>query len=107
MSPGTAPARVHSVETWIDGELVGGLYFVSIGRMVFGESMFSHRTDASKIALAALVAACRQRGIALIDCQQQTGHLSSLGAREISRDALRGAIWRRPLDAPAAGRLVL
>jgi leucyl/phenylalanyl-tRNA--protein transferase len=79
--------RVHSAETWVDGVLVGGLYFVNIGRMCFGESMFSHRTDASKIALAALVAACRARGIPLIDCQQNTGHLASLGAHEISRTA--------------------
>jgi leucyl/phenylalanyl-tRNA--protein transferase len=50
--------HAHSVETWIDGQCVGGLYFVNIGRMCFGESMFSHRTDASKLALAALVAAC-------------------------------------------------
>ncbi len=77
--------RVHSVETWIDGELVGGLYFVAIGRMVFGESMFARRTDASKIALAALVAHCRRAGIELIDCQQHTRHLASLGAREIPR----------------------
>lgn len=77
--------RVHSVETWIDGELAGGLYFVAIGHMVFGESMFSHRTDASKIALAALVAHCRLRSVPLIDCQQHTGHLASLGAREIPR----------------------
>ncbi len=77
--------RTHSVETWVDGRLVGGLYFVSIGRMVFGESMFAHRTDASKIALVALVAACRARGVALIDCQQHTGHLASFGAREIAR----------------------
>lgn len=77
--------RVHSVETWVDGELVGGLYFVAIGRMVFGESMFSRRTDASKLALAALVAACRARGVALIDCQQNTGHLASLGAHEVPR----------------------
>lgn len=76
---------VHSVETWVDGELVGGLYGVSIGRMFFGESMFSHASDASKIALAALVAFCRAHGIALIDCQQNTGHLASLGAREVSR----------------------
>ena len=79
--------RVHSAETWIDGQLVGGLYFVAIGRMCFGESMFSRRTDASKIALAALVAACRARGVLLIDCQQNTGHLASLGAHEISRAA--------------------
>jgi leucyl/phenylalanyl-tRNA---protein transferase len=79
--------RVHSVETWADGRLVGGLYFVALGRMVFGESMFSHRSDASKIALAALVAACRVRGVALIDCQQHTGHLASMGAREMPREA--------------------
>ena len=79
--------RVHCVETWVDGRMVGGLYFVAIGRMCFGESMFSLRTDASKIALAALVAACRTRGVPLIDCQQNTGHLASLGAHEISRTA--------------------
>ena len=79
--------RVHSVETWIDGMLVGGLYFVALGRMCFGESMFAHRTDASKIALAALVAACRARGVTLIDCQQNTGHLASFGGREITRGA--------------------
>ena len=79
--------RVHCVETWADGQLVGGLYFVAIGRMCFGESMFSRCTDASKIALAALVAACRERGISLIDCQQNTGHLASLGGREIPRSA--------------------
>jgi leucyl/phenylalanyl-tRNA--protein transferase len=77
--------RVHSFETWMDGELVGGLYAVSIGRMVFGESMFSRRTDASKIALAGLVAFCRAHGIRLIDCQQNTRHLASLGAREVPR----------------------
>lgn len=80
-----AAGKAHSVETWIDGELVGGLYFVAIGRMVFGESMFSHATDASKLALAALVAACRARGVDWIDCQQHTGHLASMGAREVSR----------------------
>ena len=75
----------HSVETWIDGQLAGGLYCVNLGRMVFGESMFASQTDASKIALAALVAFCRANGIAMIDCQQNTGHLASLGAAEISR----------------------
>lgn len=77
--------RVHSFETWIDGELMGGLYGVSIGRMFYGESMFAWRTDASKIALAALVCFCRANGIRLIDCQQQTQHLASLGARPIPR----------------------
>lgn len=78
--------HAHSVETWIDDQLVGGLYCVNIGRMVFGESMFSLATDASKIALAALVAFCRVHHIAMIDCQQNTRHLASMGAAEISRD---------------------
>ena len=77
----------HSVETWIDGRLVGGLYCVAIGQAVFGESMFALQTDASKIALAALVAFCRQHGISMIDCQQNTRHLASLGAFEIPRQA--------------------
>jgi leucyl/phenylalanyl-tRNA---protein transferase len=77
--------RVHSFETWIEGRLVGGLYGVSLGRMFFGESMFSHATDASKIALAALVCFCREHAVAMIDCQQRTGHLVSLGARELTR----------------------
>lgn len=76
----------HSVETWIDGDLAGGLYCVGIGRAVFGESMFTLVPDASKIALAGLVAFCRQHGIELVDCQQNTRHLASLGAREIARD---------------------
>ncbi|MEO5843555.1 MAG: leucyl/phenylalanyl-tRNA--protein transferase [Caldimonas sp.] len=77
--------RVHSFEAWIDGELAGGLYGVSLGRMFFGESMFARHSDASKIALAALVAFCRARGIETIDCQQRTAHLASLGGREIAR----------------------
>ena len=82
---------MHSFETWVDGELVGGLYGVAIGRMFFGESMFAWVSDASKIALAALVAFCRQHGIGLIDCQQNTAHLASLGAHEVSRDTIRAA----------------
>lgn len=77
--------HAHSVETWWDGQLAGGLYCVNIGAMVFGESMFSHRSNASKVALAALVAWCRQNGISAIDCQQNTAHLASLGAREMPR----------------------
>jgi leucyl/phenylalanyl-tRNA--protein transferase len=76
---------VHSFEAWVDGELAGGLYGVSLGRMFFGESMFSHRTDASKIALAALVCFCRDKGVPMIDCQQRTEHLGSLGGGEIPR----------------------
>jgi leucyl/phenylalanyl-tRNA--protein transferase len=77
--------HAHSVETWIDGELAGGLYCVAMGRAVFGESMFARRPDASKIALAALVGFCRRHGIAMIDCQQNTSHLASLGASEMPR----------------------
>jgi leucyl/phenylalanyl-tRNA--protein transferase len=73
------------VETWVDGELVAGLYCVRIGRAVFGESMFTRAPDASKIALAALVAWARQAQVPMIDCQQNTRHLASLGAREIAR----------------------
>ena len=76
----------HSVETWVNGELIGGLYCVALGQSVFGESMFSRSSDASKIALAALVCFCRHHSIRQIDCQQNTRHLASLGAREISRD---------------------
>ncbi len=88
---------VHSVETWVDGELVGGLYGVNLGHMMFGESMFSHRTDASKIALAALVAFCRARQMPVIDCQQATGHLARLGASPIPRTPFELEI--RPLVA--------
>lgn len=79
--------HVHSFETWIDGQLVGGLYGVNMGRMFYGESMFALRTDASKIALAALVAFCRRHRIQWIDCQQRTAHLASLGAAEVPRDS--------------------
>ncbi|MBB3294146.1 leucyl/phenylalanyl-tRNA--protein transferase [Mitsuaria sp. BK045] len=78
---------VHTVETWMDGELAGGLYGVNLGRMFYGESMFMRRTDASKIALAALVCLCREFGIPWIDCQQQTAHLASLGAAPVTREA--------------------
>ena len=78
--------HAHSVETWVNGELVGGLYCVNLGGMVFGESMFADARDASKIALCALVAFCRAHGIGMIDCQQNTGHLASLGAHVISRE---------------------
>lgn len=80
-----ALGHAHSVETWINGELVGGLYGVSIGRVFFGESMFTRVTDASKIAFAHLVAQLAHWGYGLIDCQMSTRHLTSLGAREIPR----------------------
>lgn len=77
--------HAHSVEARQNGELVGGLYGVNIGKVFFGESMFTRATDASKAALACLVGVCRELGVELIDCQQATAHLASLGARQISR----------------------
>jgi leucyl/phenylalanyl-tRNA--protein transferase len=82
-----AMGYAHSSELWLDGELVGGAYGVCIGRMFYGESMFARVTDGSKIALAYLVAFLRGHGVAMIDCQQETGHLASLGAAPISRAA--------------------
>ena len=82
--------HAHSFETWLGGKLVGGLYGVAIGRMFYGESMFSRATDASKVALVALVRELKARGFPLIDCQMNTPLLASLGAREIPRgDFLR------------------
>jgi len=92
----------HSVESWQDGELVGGLYGISLGRVFFGESMFSRAPDASKVALVRLVERLRAQGCDLIDCQQATPHLASLGAREIPRaefarlvqDSIQYPAWR-------------
>jgi leucyl/phenylalanyl-tRNA--protein transferase len=75
----------HSIETWIDGELAGGLYGVALGRMFYGESMFTHAADASKIALVHLVRQIERWHFGMIDCQMHTRHLASLGAREIPR----------------------
>ena len=80
-----AQGLAHSVETWVDGEMVAGLYCVAIGQAVFGESMVSERSDGSKIALSALVAFCLHHQVAQIDCQQNTQHLASLGARPVPR----------------------
>ncbi len=78
--------HAHSVEVWEDGELVGGLYGVNLARAFFGESMFSRRTDASKVALAWLVARMKVGGFTLLDCQFMTDHLRSLGAIEITQE---------------------
>lgn len=99
-----AAGHAHSVETWIDGQLAGGLYCVAIGRAVFGESMFTRVPDASKLALAALVGLCRQHGITLIDCQQNTRHLASLGAREIARAGFVEQVARHVLRPPVPWR---
>jgi leucyl/phenylalanyl-tRNA--protein transferase len=94
----------HSVETWLDGELVGGLYGVALGRAFFGESMFMRATDASKVALVTLVRQLGRWGFGLIDCQMNTAHLASFGAREIARAdftrRLRELIHYEPVPAP-------
>ncbi|MGQ9685337.1 MAG: leucyl/phenylalanyl-tRNA--protein transferase [Thiobacillaceae bacterium] len=89
-----ALGHAHSVETWIGGELVGGLYGVAIGRVFYGESMFTRVRDASKIAFAHLVAKLKAWGYALIDCQMSTRHLASLGAREIARSEFTALLAR-------------
>lgn len=91
--------HAHSIECWQGDRLVGGLYGVSLGGAFFGESMFSRATDASKVALAHLVARLRVGGYRLLDCQFLTEHLASLGAVEISRDAYVGLLG----SAVAAG----
>ena len=82
----------HSIECWAGETLVGGLYGLALGRAFFGESMVSRATDASKVALAWLVARLRVGGFTLLDCQFQTAHLASLGAVEIDRDDYLGAL---------------
>jgi leucyl/phenylalanyl-tRNA--protein transferase len=92
----------HSVESWRDGKLVGGLYGVSLGRAFFGESMLARETDASKVALVRLVERLRARGCRVIDCQQNTAHLASLGAREIPRAAFAQLV-RDSIQYPLSG----
>jgi leucyl/phenylalanyl-tRNA--protein transferase len=87
-----ARGHAHSVECWQDGALVGGLYGVSLGGAFFGESMFSRARDASKVALAYLVARLRAGGYRLLDCQFLTEHLASLGAIEVPRQAYVGLL---------------
>jgi leucyl/phenylalanyl-tRNA--protein transferase len=87
-----AVGHAHSIECWNDGELVGGLYGVKLGRAFFGESMFSRMTDASKVAFAWLVARLRVGHFTLLDCQFMTPHLESLGARIVSRDDYVGLL---------------
>jgi leucyl/phenylalanyl-tRNA--protein transferase len=84
----------HSVEAWAGDELAGGLYGIAIGRVFFGESMFARRSDASKVALSALVSLLRDHDIPMIDCQQETRHLASLGARPISRRAFMNSLTK-------------
>ncbi len=95
--------QAHSIETWQNGRLVGGLYGLSLGRAFFGESMVSRETDASKVALAHLVVRLRAGGFTLLDCQFQTPHLASLGAVEISRAVYMAALERALSGADSSG----
>ena len=97
--------QAHSVEVWQANELVGGLYGVGLGRVFFGESMFSRRSNASKTAFLALACRLQQQGGELIDCQMPTDHLDSLGAQQLSRADFVSTVqhlssapdcWRRP-----------
>lgn len=101
-----AHGHAHSIETWENGRLVGGLYGISLGAAFFGESMVSRATDASKVALAHLVARLRVGGFSLLDCQFMTDHLASLGAVEVSRATymalLDGAVSAAGASAGAA-----
>jgi leucyl/phenylalanyl-tRNA--protein transferase len=87
-----AAGHAHSVEAWQDGELAGGLYGLAIGRVFFGESMFTRHTDASKVAFVHLVRALDAAGFTLVDCQVHTRHLESLGARPIPRAEFTAAL---------------
>lgn len=96
-----AQGHAHSVECWQGGELVGGLYGVGIGKVFFGESMFSRARDASKVAYVYLVRQLEAWGYALVDCQVYSAHLSSLGAEDMTREAFCGLLDRW---CPEAGR---
>lgn len=92
----------HSAELWRDGELLAGLYFVALGQAVFGESMFTTVRDGSKMALAMLVSVARRHGVQMIDCQQNTHHLASLGAHEIPREDFVRWVTDAQSQAPIA-----
>jgi len=92
----------HSVESWRDGRLVGGLYGLALGQAFFGESMFSRATDASKVALVRLVERLRAGGVDVTVIQQATAHLASLGAREIPRSRF-SQLLRESIQYPPAG----
>ncbi len=98
-----AVGHAHSIECWHEGELVGGLYGVKLGRAFFGESMFSRMTDASKVALAWLVARLKAGHFTLLDCQFMTPHLASLGATAMPRDQYIGLLSSALSSAGAGG----
>src|SRR5574337_2208928 len=94
----------HSVESWYQGRLVGGLYGMAVGRAFFGESMFSRMNDSSKVALAHLARHLERTGYAVIDCQMVTSHLASMGGAPIPRDELIAGLARWTKEGPSPGR---
>ncbi|QBJ76942.1 leucyl/phenylalanyl-tRNA--protein transferase [Aquitalea sp. USM4] len=98
-----ALGAAHSFEVWMDGELAGGLYGVGLGRMFYGESMFSHRTDASKIAFVHMARHLARHGVEIIDCQMHTPHLESLGAMLIPRAKFLAKLKQSTLEPQADG----
>ena len=92
--------HAHSLEVWADEELAGGIYGLAIGGVFFGESMFSRRTDASKIALVALCRLIAAHGYGLLDCQVENDHLLSMGAERMTRDVFEAELARL-VDVPA------
>lgn len=92
----------HSIEVWSNNELVGGLYGVCLGKVYFGESMFSSRTDASKVALVHLCGHLNNKKFRLIDCQVASDHLFTLGAKEISRNEFSAALVDINIDKPSS-----
>jgi leucyl/phenylalanyl-tRNA--protein transferase len=98
-----ALGAAHSIEVWMDGKLAGGLYGVGLGRMFYGESMFSHRTDASKIAFVHMARHLAHHGVEMIDCQMHTPHLESLGAMLIPRTQFLAKLKQSTLEPQADG----
>lgn len=96
--------HAHSVEVWEDDELVGGLYGIALGRIFFGESMFANVSNASKFGFIKLVSWLKAQGFWLIDCQQETQHLTSLGAEMISSDTFYGTLKKNILQPSVSGK---
>lgn len=93
----------HSAEAWLNGDLVGGLYGIALGRVFFGESMFFTKTDASKVAFTRLVEQLKHWGYKMVDCQVSTRHLMSFGAEEITRVAFANLLHQYCDEAPESG----
>ena len=90
----------HSVESWFEGELAAGIYGIRLGKVFFGESMFTTLTGGSKVAISGLVSLCLSNGVTLLDCQMASEHLATLGMEEVSREQFLQQLQRRVLPSP-------